>query len=242
MPSFLDLVTPAGGAHPFPSGAMGFVIPGIEALEFNLAPTASGDVVAQVEFVDAGERGSGEATMAKAHPYPLPPLPSPPPTRETIEATHARPISEAYFAALASKAAAKLASSTDLLRASSRGATQTHRPSAPRHRVVPILPRLDPSKIALDGAISGPAILDASSPRSTARNVGWKEEARVHAGDSASSSSMARAPGDAGDFVRGSLSNAPFTPGGAGWNERAAAAPFIRRLHYGAWCMVHGDG
>ena len=109
MPSFLDLVTPAGGAHPFPSGAMGFVIPGIEALEFNLAPTASGDVVAQVEFVDAGERGSGEATMAKAHPYPLPPLPSPPPTRETIEATHARPISEAYFAALASKAAAKLA-------------------------------------------------------------------------------------------------------------------------------------
>ena len=119
MPSFLDLVTPAGGAHPFPSGAMGFVIPGIEALEFNLAPTASGDVVAQVEFVDAGERGSGEATMAKAHPYPLPPLPSPPPTRETIEATHARPISEAYFAALASKAAAKLASSTDLLRASS---------------------------------------------------------------------------------------------------------------------------
>jgi hypothetical protein len=41
-------------------------------------------------------------------------------------------------------------------------------------------------------------------------------------------------PGAASDFVRGSLANLPFTPGGAGWEDAAADAAVAREAAVGA--------
>ena len=104
-------------------------------------------------------------------------------------------------------------------------------PSAPKTTVVPILPRLDPAIVGdewghpTQTAPRDPNITQAPKPPTA---VGWREVAVDDAGASGDSSSLARQPGASSDFVRGSLANVPFTPGGAGWETAAAEASAAR--------------
>ena len=137
-------------------------------------------------------------------------------------ARYLNPIDEVVFAQLVASSAARVAEPVY------READFAHEPSAPRTTVVPLLPLLDPSIVEDEWGLTSSC---AHSHRSTPRDdVGWREVSIEAAATSGSSSSLARRPGAAADFVRGSLANnVPFTPGGAGWEDAAAEAAAARQ-------------
>jgi|AntAceMinimDraft_5_1070358.scaffolds.fasta_scaffold60776_1 antiviral helicase SKI2 len=202
---------------------MGFSIPGLDELRFHLAPTGSGDVHVRVEPV-AYQDPSTPSTPGEAdvHLYPLAALPSPRATHAATAAEHLRPVDDEFFARLAAAAAGRLAAG----REQCETPELVHQLSAPRTTVVPTLPPLDPSIVADEWGAGGTGT--GASGRVHLAPPGWKEVLLEDEGTSGTSSSLARRPGAAADFVRGSLANLPFTPGGAGWEAAAAEAAAAR--------------
>ena len=199
---------------------MGFDIPGIDGIRFHVAPNGIGDVQC------TAEPGHAQDTPKTTLPsctllYPLSPCVSCAITKATA-ARYLNPIDEVVFAQLVASSAARVAEPVY------READFAHEPSAPRTTVVPLLPLLDPSIVEDEWGLTSSC---AHSHRSTPRDdVGWREVSIEAAATSGSSSSLARRPGAAADFVRGSLANnVPFTPGGAGWEDAAAEAAAARQ-------------
>ena len=216
---------------------MGFVIPGIDSLRFTVAPTGTGDVHVRVSsrdgssHDDAGEDDDATTRLSRippaTHLYPL----DPNPPLDAFLGVGAAERARANAADARARAAAETAAR--LVDAPRRPAPPrlVWEPSAPKTTVVPILPRLDPAIVGdewghpTQTAPRDPNITQAPKPPTA---VGWREVAVDDAGASGDSSSLARQPGASSDFVRGSLANVPFTPGGAGWETAAAEASAAR--------------
>ena len=212
---------------------MGFVIPGIDLLRFTVAPTGTGDVHVRVSsrdgssHDDAGEDDDATTRLSRippaTHLYPS--------TRTPLDAflgVGAAERARANAADARARAAAETAAR--LVDAPRRPAPPrlVWEPSAPKTTVVPILPRLDPAIVGDEWGHptqTAPRDPNITQPPTA---VGWREVALDDAGASGDSSSLARQPGAASDFVRGSLANVPFTPGGAGWETVAAEASAAR--------------
>ena len=213
---------------------MGFGIPGIDGIRFHVAPTGIGDVQCTAE--PEHTQDTPRATLPAATTlFPLSPMPDPDELKAAA-AKYLNPIDEDIFAQLAAASATRVAEPVY------SEAELVHHPSAPRTTVVPLLPPLDPSVVGDEWGAS-PSGAHGSTTRA---EVGWKEVSIEAPGTSGSSSSLARRPGAAADFVRGSLANVPFTPGGAGWEDAAAEAAAARqaaaRRASAAWLVEYESG
>jgi hypothetical protein len=131
---------------------MGFGIPGVDELRFNIAPTGSGDVHVHVEPVAHVEdtRVPDSATLPPpTWLYPLRALPAAADLVHAATSEHLRPVNDAFFVQLAAASAARVSVPEY------RESGLLHESSAPRTIVVPTLPPLDPCIVADQWGVAG---------------------------------------------------------------------------------------
>ena len=203
--------------------AMGFTVPGLGDLRFHLAETGVGDVHLRVDASGSGV-GSGSsyddlppATWA----YPLDTRLDLEGLRHAAEMERAQSRRAAEALAAASSAAERI---TDVL-VLDEGRCIIE-PTTPETVVLPTLPKLDPQFIGdewgrKNGEINGNDV--------TTTSTGWLEQSIDTSG--VHTNGVHRPVGASQDFVRGSTSNQPFTPGGEGWDKAAIEAAKARSLN-----------
>ena len=182
-----------------------------------LVPTASGDVhLVLVEGADtAHERVPARAIAFDPSVVPL--------DSSAIDACEreSRELDDAF-----------VASALTLSQLELRAQGRVGEPSEPDAAVLPRPPLLTPYDVDAYDAHSTPTPsvdwINHESQTHVLEETDWIEVDLLSEGGARDSSSLARAPAPQSDFVRGSFSQVPFTPGGEGW-DAAARESMVKR-------------
>lgn len=176
-----------------------------------LVPTASGDV--HLVLVDEGADTAHERVPARAIAFD----PSVVPLDSSAIDARERELRELDDAFVAS------ASTLSQLELQAQG--RVDEPSEPDTAVLPRPPLLTPYDVDAYDAHSTqtPSVdwIKHESETHTLEETDWIEVDLLSEGRARDSSSLMRAPAPQSDFVRGSFSQVPFTPGGEGWDAAA---------------------